>query len=447
MTNRPVNQNKKTTNQALLLFLLILDLAGFSLIFPLIPAILEHYLQINQGIDSWIPPTLNVLDRFLPSGDSLQGSRMVAIGGILAVLYSLVQFLAAPYWGRLSDNIGRRPVLLITTTGLAASYILWFFSASFTSFCIARLLGGLSAGNIGVASAAMADMSPPEKRTKAMGMVGAAFGVGFLIGPMIGGLAVHWNPIENLLTGNPFSGAAFVALLFSLGSLLLNSWKFRETLSFSSQLPKKSHSSWITNPWSSFKELSSPAYRQTIWIHLIYVLLFSAYEFTFSFYFRLEYGLEPAQIGFLFFYLGILLVIGQGGLVRVLSNHLHSYLILGIGLFLVPLPLALFGFSPPRLWLSLLVLVPISLGSSLVLASLSGLASLTAPPSQQGYALGCFRSFGSLGRVLGPLTGALLYGMVGYRFTYVLLAMLLSGLFVYTLLNSSVFRTETHKNQ
>ncbi len=442
-----MNQNKKTTNQILLLFLLILDLAGFSLIFPLIPAILEHYLQINQGIDSWVPHALHILDGFLPNEDNSQGNRIVSVGGVLAVLYSLVQFLAAPYWGRLSDHIGRRPVLLITTTGLAASYVLWFFSTSFTSFCIARLLGGLSAGNIGVASAAMADMSPPEKRTKAMGMVGAAFGVGFLIGPIIGGLAVQSNPSNHLAIGNPFSYAALVALLFSLLSLILNSWKFRETLSSSSQLPKKNYSSWVTNPWSSFRELSNPPYRQTIWIHLIYVILFSAYEFTFSFYFRLVYGLEPAQIGLLFLYLGILLVIGQGGLVRILSNHLHSYVILGIGLFLVPLPLALFGLAPPRLWLSLLILIPISLGSSLVLASLSGLASLTAPPLRQGYALGCFRSFGSLGRVLGPLTGALLYGMIGHRLTYTFLGILLSGLFVYTILNLSVFRLKVPEHQ
>ncbi len=441
------------SNQILLLFLLFLDLAGFTLIFPLIPSLLEYYINTapSQGLDFWVPNLIKYADNILQPEHQSYQNRIVLIGGFLTALYSLAQFLTAPYWGRLSDFWGRRPVLLMTSVGLAFSYLLWFFSESFTLFCLSRLMGGIMGGNIGVASASMADMSPPEKRTNAMGMVGAAFGLGFLLGPILGGLSMgsmdsmDLNNIGFGLDGyflHPFAMPALIALSLSLLSAILNAFFFQETLApakvekgdkaFLPQKPlKRNH--WINNPISCFRRLSDKQFRRIVLINFFYVFIFSSYEFTFSFFYSLEFHLSPKEIGYIFFYLGIVYILGHGGLVRVLSQKFTPQQLLYIGLACIPLPLGLFGFYVPSIWVSLLALIPISLASSLVLASLSSLSSLLSSSNQQGYSFGLLRSFGSLGRVLSPISAALLYWLTGAKITYLVFGILLLLLFLYVI--------------
>ena len=404
-----------------------MDVAAFSIIFPLIPAILNHYIETAQqhSLDFWLPNLVAYIDSFLPENYSSSKNRILLIGGFLSVCYSLVLFLCAPYWGRLSDRFGRKIILLLNSLGSVFYGLVWFFSDSFTLFCFARILGAFMGGNLSLASAAMADMSSPEKRTSAMGLIGAAFGMGFLLGPLLGALSMTWK--LEFGASHPFLGPALISIAFSLASSLLNALKFKETLA----VTQRRSSPWIANPFGSLKELPQKGYRYLVLLYSIYFFIFSAYEFSFSFYYSLEFKLSSREIGLLFFYVGCLHIIGQGGLVRILSRKFAPHSLLYMGLAMQPLPMLFFAFDTSLLWLSMLLLIPISLGSALNTASLTGLASLTLPTQKQGYGLSLLRSFGSLSRALAPLILAPLYWFMGPKPTYIVLGVLLSLLLLF----------------
>ena len=421
---------KKSTpnplNRIYLLLILVLDVAAFSIIFPLIPEILNHYIETasQHPLDSWLPALVEYIDGRLPQGYSSPKNRILLIGGFLSVCYSLTLFLCSPYWGRFSDRFGRKPILMLNSLGSVFYALVWFLSASFTIFCFARLLGAVMGGNLSLASASMADMTSREKRTRAMGLIGAAFGMGFILGPLLGALSMSWD--LGLGEIHPFLGPALLSCILSSLSVLINLWKFQETLA-----PKKEKSSpWILNPFLSVKEIPEKGYRRVALLYSLYFFIFAAYEFSFSFYYSLEFGLGSRQIGFLFFYVGCLHILGQGVLVRVLSQRLKSHLLLYIGIAIQPLPMFFFAFDIPGslLWLSMLLLIPISLGSALNSASLIGLASLYLSPQKQGYGLSLLRSFGSLSRALAPMALAPLYWFMGAKVTYMLLGCLLFSL-------------------
>ncbi len=412
--------------------MLALDLAAFSLIFPLIPAVLTYYLPSpglsspKTGWDSWLYSCIHWMEGFMPQDFRSIEHYALLLGGLIAALYALSQFLVAPYWGRFSDRIGRKPVLLMNSLGLAFSYLLWFFASSFSLFCIARFLGSLMGGNLGVASAAMADMSPPEKRTAAMGLLGAAFGAGFLLGPLLGGLSLSWD--LGSWGVHPFSGAALSACLLSLLSLSLNLWKFQETAARTAN-PRP----WISKPFAMLRRISTRAYKEVVLIHFLYVFIFSAYEFSFSYYYSFAFQLGADEIAFLFLYLGLCFTFAQGYLARILSKRWPPSLLLYAALACVPVPLICFGLSAPYVWLSLVALFFLTLASALVLVSLASLASITSDPAKQGYAMGTFRSFAYLARALSPILGAALYWSLGASLAYMILSILLALLLLYTL--------------
>ncbi|MBX7056437.1 MAG: MFS transporter [Leptospirales bacterium] len=409
-------------NRLLLLLILFLDLVGFTVIFPLIPRLLTHYLEETraQGV-LW----LDALERIMhavPGAQTDNRAAIVLLGGALSAVYALFQFLAAPYWGRLSDRIGRRPVLLLTSTGLALSHLAWLLAPNFHWFIAARLFGGLMAGNMGVASAAMADISAPEQRTRAMGLVGAAFGMGFILGPALGGLSARLDAASMPLVGtHPFVWPAALALLLSLSSAALNALFFVETRA------GKSRGHWVEHPIRALSSrLRRPGLGPILGLNLLFIFAFSAFEFTFTFFFDLAFGLSPFQIGMVFLYIGVVLVLGQGGLVRTLSKRMPALRILRIGLLLLPLPAALLAFTAPDWPLAMLCLLPIALGSSLVQPAVAGLTSLASEEQEQGYNLSLLRSAGSLGRFAGPAIGALLYFYLGVRNAYAVLALLMA---------------------
>ena len=199
---------------------LFLDLVGFSIIFPLFPSMLNYYLEMEQGgtLLTKLLDALHSISGTQPTNGVPSPQVVALFGGVLGSLYSLLQFLFAPVWGIVSDRIGRRPVLLLTIAGIAVSYVLWFFSGSFTLLLISRLIGGIMSGNISAATAAIADVTTAKNRAKGMGMVGAAFGLGFIMGPAIGGslsLAdlTEMAPSLQRFGVNPFSMAAGAACL------------------------------------------------------------------------------------------------------------------------------------------------------------------------------------------------------------------------------------------
>ena len=254
---------------------IFIDLLGFTIIFPLFPAILDHYLQVdgNAGILGWI---LGNIDQFAELAGSKDNYRAVLFGGILGSLYAILQFVFAPIWGSLSDRIGRRNVLLITVSGTTLSYVLWIFSGSFGLFILARLIGGAFAGNLSVATAAVADVTSRENRAKGMGIVGVAFGLGFLFGPALGSVASFFDlslnrPNLAALGINPFSAAAVLSLGFSVINLVWIWARFKETLPQQPRDPDKVPTR-IRHPLRELIAADAGPARRTSWLYFIYIL-------------------------------------------------------------------------------------------------------------------------------------------------------------------------------
>jgi MFS family permease len=398
-----------------------LDLVGFSVIFPLFPAMLEWYLP-REGENSLIGHLVAAIERATPgSADSFLTA--VLFGGILGSLYSLLQFVASPIWGRLSDRFGRRQILLFTVGGTFLSYILWIFSAPFALLVVARIIGGLMAGNIAVATAAVADVTTRETRTKGMGLIGMAFGLGFIVGPAIGGLSSVWNPLEThpaLSTWglHPFSIPAAAAALLALGNWIWVWRRFPETRAAAEPSPTKEAAEPTgRRGWFTFVGLPNPAVRLAVRAYFVFLFAFSAMEFTLTFLAveRLHYN--PREMTLVFLFVGFILAFTQGYFVRKYGQRCGEVnLVLG-GCLAGLLGLCCLGAasSAPLFYAGLALMgVGIGLGSP----ALSSLVSLYAPADQQGAYLGAFRSAGALARAVGPAAGAAAFWWLGSRDAY-----------------------------
>lgn len=402
-----------------LVFLTVfLDMVGFSVIFPLFPAMLEHYLAL-EGSGSPIGRLVEFLARIV--GDE-PGSFAVAalFGSLLGSLYSLLQFFSAPFWGSLSDRIGRRPTLLVTLAGTAASYVLWCFSGSFMVLVLARLLGGIMAGNISTASAVVADTSSAADRAKGMGMLGAGIGMGFVFGPAIGGLASKWNLLSSWPGGealgiNPFSGAALAALALALFNFVWACARFPETHPESAR-GHGSHQRPL-NPFRALRSIAFPGVKRTNLVYFAYLTAFSAIEFTLTFLAVERLAFTPLDNAKMFIYVGLLIAFVQGGLVRRLAPRMGELRLTLIGLVLTAPGFVLIG-SAHSVGVLYAGLTSMAFGSALVMPCLSSLVSRYSPADRQGLTLGTFRSMGALSRALGPILGGTLYWSLGSAAPY-----------------------------
>ncbi|MCC5833329.1 MAG: MFS transporter [Opitutales bacterium] len=392
-----------------------LDLVGFSIIFPIFPALLDYYLRL-EGSESLIGRFVDLLERVSPEHNQLFFVT-VLFGGILGSLYSILQFICAPIWGRLSDHYGRRAVLRLTVTGTALSYLLWVFSGSFALFLVSRVLAGAMAGNISVANAAMADLTESKARARGMALVGVAFGLGFILGPAIGGLASVWSPFTFVASEpgfglNPFSFPALLALLIAL---LNTYWVFRV---FRETLPDERRS-----PKVQFRQLvrlrsRNPRVRQAVRTYFCLMLAFSGMEFTLSFLAveRLAYG--PGQIALIFLFVGFMLVLTQGVIVRRYGERIGELNCVFSGFLALVLGMVCLSFAWESGWFYTgLALLAVGIGLSN--PSLNALVSRYAGDNEQGAELGAFRSAGSLARAFGPLIAAGVFWSFGSNFAYV----------------------------
>lgn len=390
---------QRPTGLGVICLAVFLDLVGFSILFPLFADLMVYYGDsgLLQRLMSWVAI-------WLPEAGADQ--RAALFGGILLGLYSVLQFIAAPLWGRLSDRIGRRRVLLITVAGNTLGYLLWIVADSFLLLVLSRLICGLSAGNISVASAAVADVTTQENRTKGMGFLGMAFGFGFLFGPVIGGLSA--SSIDGLmpsggLAWNPFSLAATVAAGLSLVNVIWIWRRFAETRHRRTD--------------AGGQEPLGPGSRRLVLINLIFVISFAAMESTLVFLAFGQLHYHAADMVGIFLTLGLCNAAVQGGVVRRLAPRLGAKRLAFIGLLLL-MPsyacLALLASLPAGsgAWLLYLGVAGLGLGSGFTMPSLSALVSLLAPADGQGAAMGRFRSAGALGRAIGPFCGALLFFLI-----------------------------------
>ncbi len=399
-----------------------LDMVGFSVIFPLFPSLLEHYFEL-EGPDGLVGQLRSAL------GTMAEGEWAVTtlFGGLLGSLYAVLQFLAAPIWGAASDRHGRRKILLLTLAGTALSYVGWVFAGSFALLVLARAVGGIMAGNISTVSAAIADTHSGPERAKGMGMLGAGIGLGFVVGPAIGGLLADWSAgLQWNGSGwglNPFSGCAAVALVLALFNLVFALRSFPETHPAEARQGRSrgEEGGRTLHPFAALKQLDVPGMRRANRSYFLYSVAFAAMEFTLPFLVADRFGFGPMSIAKMFVFIGLTLALVQGGLVRRLVPRLGEVRLTALGMGLTIPALVMVGLTHSVFWLYV-GLGLLAAGSAAVMPSLSALVSRYCPPDRQGVAMGIFRSMGSLARALGPILGGLVYWKLGDQVPYPLAA-------------------------
>lgn len=372
------NTRGKGQSPVLLMALTVfIDIAGFGLILPMLPFWAERL-----------------------------GANSTQVGLILTA-YALAQFLFTPLLGALSDRFGRKPVILISLGIEALSFALTALAGSLWLLLAARFVGGLGASNIGTAQAVVADTTTPERRARGMGMIGAAIGLGFVIGPALGGA------LTGLSAGAPFWAAMAVALLNGvLAFFLMPETRQPRPANPAVQRPP-ALASWLA-------ALRHPAVARLVIVNFLFTLAFTAMEAVFPLFSQRVFGWQAVQNGYVFAYVGVIVVLMQGGVVGQIVKRIgeRATMVTGLGLLAAGLLLLPFGLTLPVMLASLALL---SAGDGAVSPTSSALLSFAAPEDAQGATLGVAQGVAGLGRVIAPVAAGALFGSsLGIGSPYVL---------------------------
>jgi MFS family permease len=399
---------------------LLIDLIGFSIIFPLGPDLVEYYLRIDghSGLLGWLLEQSESAARALGSNHAFAA---VLFGGLLTSFYAVLQFVFAPFWGALSDRRGRRGVLLITVAGTGLGYLVWLVSGSFWLFVVSRVVSGAFSGNLSVATAAVADVTTRKERSRAMGIVGAAFGLGLVSGPMVGAAAAQLNllarhPSLARLGINPYSVPALVSLLLCAVNLVWISRSFRETLPEGAR--SGAREARLRNPIRAILNLRNPGVRRANAVAFVYSLAFVSMETSITFMAAERFGYTSGQNGILLGFLGVCSIVTQGFIVRMLLKKADEVRVLSGGLVSTGVGLLIVGLGS-RPWMMYAGLAFVAMGSGLVNPSTTGLISLYSSQDEQGRVLGIFRSLGSLSRAITPVLAGAVFFILGSRCVFV----------------------------
>ncbi|HEV2676471.1 MAG TPA: MFS transporter [Aliidongia sp.] len=371
----------------IMLLVVFTDLVGFGVVIPLLPFYGEHF-----------------------------GASALTVTMLLAT-FSGCQLFAAPLWGRLSDRIGRRPIVLISTATSVLAYV-WLASAdALWMLFAARALQGISAGNISVAQAYVADVTAPENRAKGMGMMGAALGLGFIVGPAIGGQLAGGDPTALTVALPAYAAAAFSALAFILAALLL-----RESLT------DERRAEAIRNRTGRIAQIREafgrPNLRRLMILFFTTTFAFAGMETTFALWALARFGWGPRQVGELFAMVGIVLVLIQGGLIGKLTRRFGEARMLLAGTVTIGLGLVLLAAAmTPLVGISASCLL--ALGMGMAQPSTASLISREAGAAEQGGILGVNQSVGSLARLAGPAAAGVAFTFGGPSAPYILGAALM----------------------
>ncbi len=398
-------QSSKRARMAIFLTVFV-DLLGFGIVIPILPlyaqAIADHPSHWMESVNQ----LLGLVGIGTTPGALWAGMAMVS--------FSLMQFIASPILGRLSDQVGRKPVLWISLVGSALGYLMLALTSRFEWMLAARLLDGITGGNISVAQAAMADSSLPEERSKVMGMIGAAFGLGFVLGPALAGILSGSDFGHMLLQTRGWHLPFFVAAGLSLvASLMVLLW-LPETLTDEVRARARSHES---RGHALVKAMKRPGMPQLLTVSLLAMAGFAMMEGTFALLVHQRFDFHQREVGFLFAGIGVLLVIYQGGLVRVVAKRIPERVALITGLLLMGLSLPLLP-KAAWLWPFVLLFIPLSWGSGMGNTAGSALASQLTPPEDQGGLFGVLNAMSGVGRIVGPAIGTFTFARWGGQTTY-----------------------------
>jgi MFS transporter, DHA1 family, tetracycline resistance protein len=367
--------NRKASLTAIFLTIFI-DLMGFGILIPILPT----FASKNLGVSDF------------------------GIGAIIAV-FSLMQFFFNPFLGKLSDRIGRRPIILVTQLLTVISYLMFSFSTTFSILFISRLLGGLGGSNIGVAQAYIADITTKEDRSKGMGIIGAAFGLGFVFGPIFGAFLSKYG----------YEVAGFGSAAFTFTAFMFAYFMLPESIT------KKSEAK-IEYKIFDLQYVKTIAKMPTVsfLILLFFIIIFSISNIygTFPLLGYKLYHFSDQQNGLLFGIMGIIGAVIQGGVMRRISQLFDERKLVLWGSFIMMFGIGLIPYGQNFLGVAVIISV-LSVGSAMLQPTVLSMVSKYSPEEEQGTILGLNQSFSALGRVFGPLWGGLSYDMIGYQFPFI----------------------------
>jgi DHA1 family tetracycline resistance protein-like MFS transporter len=341
-----------------------LDLVGFGIIVP----ILGHYAE-----------------EFGANGFQV---------GLMFATFSVAQMIFAPILGRVSDRIGRKPVIIFSLVGTAVGSVVTGAAGALWVLFLGRAIDGASGASVAVAQGAVADIAPPDQRAKLMGMMGAAFGVGFVVGPALGGLAALGGPHVPFYVAGAIAGVNAIVAIF--------------------RLPETKPATTHVRVKVERRGALSPALRRFAIVGFLSSLGFAGFEATFSLWGKenVNFGFTSGTASLVFVFVGITLVAVQGGLIGPLTAQLGSRKLLRVGLSLVAVGLLLLSVATS--WVVLLIaLLLLSVGQGFASPSGSSLVAELAPVERRGEALGYQQSTAAFGRVAGPVLAGVLFDQIG----------------------------------
>ncbi|WP_255194986.1 MFS transporter [Halorarius litoreus] len=397
---------------AIVFGVVFLDLLGFSIVIPILP----FYTR------------------------AFGGNELVI--GLLAASYAVMQFLFAPFLGSLSDRYGRRPVLLLSIFGGVIAWTIFGLASALWMLFLSRMLAGAMGGNISTAQAYVADITPREERAQALGLLGAAFGLGFIFGPAIGAVLAFPDVVAavdgvvDIVPITQFSLPSFAAALASLFAVVVGFFALPESRELGEASERESQISQLV------AAVRNPDVRGLLAAFFLLSFAFAGVQTMFIPYVADVYNYSETQASLLLTYIGVLAVIVQGGLIGPLTKRyepikltLGSSALLAVALGAIPFTrdLAvlfpdlsnLAGFLTPALLALLFVLAMLALGNGVVNVTLSALVSTRASDERQGSAFGLTQGAGSLARAIGPIVMGGVYAGIGFRAPFVLGALVL----------------------
>jgi len=336
--------------------------------------------------------------------------------GLLYSIYSFAQLIFSPIWGSLSDKIGRRPIMLISTFGASIAYLVFGLAHTLSLLFISRAIAGVMGGNISTAQAYVADVTTHEDRAKGMGLIGAAFGIGFVMGPAIATVVIHpkFLSLFHIIEANKFSVPGFFAAGLSFCSFLLVLFKLPETRKKTEDLEMRviKSSIFTLKFWKSIAAERKDAYDKIFPLLILSMFLVSFAQASlyssFPIFCSQFLHLTEEHVGMLFVYMGIIAAIIQGGLIKTLTKKFgeKNLFIAGNSILMLGFILLPFAKSEHQL---ILILSLMSIGGSLNLPTLNSLISKAAKTDQVGAVMGTSQGISSLGRVIGPTWGGFLF--------------------------------------
>jgi MFS family permease len=336
------------------------------------------------------------------------GASGVTVGAIVGI-YSIMQFFFAPVWGRLSDRIGRRPVLLISLTASCTGYFLFGIAHSLRLLFLSRVIAGAGGANIGTAQAYIADTTTEENRAKGMGLIGAAFGMGFILGPPLSGILSSVG-IHHGLPGNLVPGMAAAALSFS--ALLLAFFVLAESKRPDSAVRSRIPPQFDRRIWS---EMAHRKLLFAVMVALFLTLLaVSGMETSVTLHAIERFHFRQPDIAYFFLFMGVIVATIQGGLIGKLAKRLGEKTLVAIGAASFTIGLACVP-SVYRVTLLYGVAFLIAIGQGLSYPSLTSLVTKASPPREHGSMLGLATAVGSLARFLGPIVSGFFYDLARAR--------------------------------